>query len=437
MKHLSSIVLTAAVLAAGTVACFKDPTSSLRNGASRIIMTRSTVFLNVGGDSLQVQAEVKDDQGNTFDVSDATWTSSNTAVAVVNPTTSQYIPYNALSRAFIHTPAGGMAWVYFESHGLKDSVQVYGLPATFDGAITAPAGLMLGDTISIAATSILTFTDSTTVSIGGAEAVILTRSPTLLQVTASQPAAAGSEVVLSHLLLSGAVDRTLPATTAIGVASTIRGGSAAVAPATGTVGDTITITANGIVTFSVAAGAESGVTVGGTPAWVLSQTATEIKAITPLAAAGSAVSVSHALLYGSVQLASLDAAPTVTFNAEAGEPGNGDPTTPSTATLYTDYYGSLSGTDGEDYVQFTTTTADSVRVEVEWLTDADVDGYLIPAADPADYCTLDGCSGGTSANPEHMIARLAAATSYIVDVYLYDAGSVTPILYRIRTTKLQ
>ena len=153
MKHLSSIVLTAAVLAAGTVACFKDPTSSLRNGASRIIMTRSTVFLNVGGDSLQVQAEVKDDQGNTYDVSDATWTTSNEAIAVVNPTTTQYIPYNALSRAFIHTASAGMAWVYFESHGLKDSVQVYGLPTAFDGAVASVANPSPRDTITINSTS--------------------------------------------------------------------------------------------------------------------------------------------------------------------------------------------------------------------------------------------------------------------------------------------
>ena len=91
MRHLSSIVLAAAVVAAGTVACFSDPTSGGRNGASRIVLTRSSVFLDVGGDSLSVQAELKDDQGNTYDVSDATWTTGDDAVAVVNVQQGQYI----------------------------------------------------------------------------------------------------------------------------------------------------------------------------------------------------------------------------------------------------------------------------------------------------------------------------------------------------------
>jgi len=125
MKHLSSIVLAAAVLAAGAVACFKDPTSSLRNGASRILLTRSSVFLDVG-DSLSVQAEVKDEQGNTFGAADAVWTTSNAAIAVVNPDTTKVIPYNAFSRAFIRATGTGVAWVFIASQGLRDSVQVHG-----------------------------------------------------------------------------------------------------------------------------------------------------------------------------------------------------------------------------------------------------------------------------------------------------------------------
>jgi len=126
MKHLSSIVLAAVVVAAGTVACFKDPTSSLRNGASRILLTRSSVFLNVG-DSLSVQAEVKDEQGNTFDASDAVWTTSDATIAVVNPDMTKVIPYNAFSRAFVRATGTGTAWVFFASHGLTDSLQVNGL----------------------------------------------------------------------------------------------------------------------------------------------------------------------------------------------------------------------------------------------------------------------------------------------------------------------
>jgi hypothetical protein len=124
MKHLSSIVLAAAVVAAGAVACFKDPTSSARHGASRIELTYSYVVLPVG-DSLSVQAEVKDNQGNNFDASDAAWTTSNAAVAVADPDVA-YIPYNAFSRVYVRTTGVGSAWVYIATHGLKDSVQVKG-----------------------------------------------------------------------------------------------------------------------------------------------------------------------------------------------------------------------------------------------------------------------------------------------------------------------
>jgi len=125
MKHLSSLVL-AAVLAAGAVACFKDPTEPLRNGPSRIQLTRSSAQLRVG-DSLQVEAEVKDDQGNTFDAADAAWTTSNAAIAVVNVDASRIIPYQAVSRAFVRATGTGAAWVFFASHGLKDSLRVNGL----------------------------------------------------------------------------------------------------------------------------------------------------------------------------------------------------------------------------------------------------------------------------------------------------------------------
>jgi hypothetical protein len=151
MKHLSSIVLAVAVVAAGAVACFKDPTSSLRNGPSRVELTRSSLFIPVG-DSVSVQAELKDDQGNTFDVPDATWTSSDANVAVVNADTSRPIPQHAFSRAFIRAIAGGEAVVRFVSRGISDSIVVTALPVSFAGAITYPAGLMMADTITIAAT---------------------------------------------------------------------------------------------------------------------------------------------------------------------------------------------------------------------------------------------------------------------------------------------
>jgi hypothetical protein len=307
---------------------------------------------------------------------------------------------------------------------------------SFAGAVTFPAGLMMADTITIAATSALAFTDSTRVTIGGVAAVILSHTAGVLKVVAGAPVAAGSKVVLTHLLLAGAVDMSLTATTTVAVASTVRGGSVSLSSATPNVGDTVTLTANGVVSFSVAAGSLSNVTVGGSPAWILSQTATQIKLISPRAAAGSAATITNVILLGSVPLPTLDAASTVTVT-ELNEPGNNSPATPSALTLYTDYYGSISSTDADDFISFTTTTGDSVRVELQWLTDADNDLYLLNAAGGG-YCVLDNnCAAAGSSNPEHVNVRLAAATTYQFDVNNYAAGSIEPILYRIRTIKLQ
>ncbi len=211
MKHLSSIVLTAAVLAAGTVACFKDPTSSLRNGPTRIVLTRSSVFLNVGGDSLQVQAELKDEQGNTYDVADATWTSANPAVAVVNIDTSQYIPYKALTRAFIHTVSVAQTKVYVATHGLTDSIQVVGVPPLFTGTVTVAAGPMLGDTVTIASMNNVTWSGTSTVTYGGQDMWIVSQTPSQIVALAKVPAANGP-ITLGDLTLLGTVPLTSLAT---------------------------------------------------------------------------------------------------------------------------------------------------------------------------------------------------------------------------------
>jgi hypothetical protein len=330
MRHLSSIVLAGAVVAAGAVACFSDPTSSLRNGASRIVLTRSSVFLPVG-DSQSVQAELKDDQGNTYDVPDATWTTSNPAVAVVNVDASRPIPLDAFSRAFIRTVGAGAAWVYFESHGLKDSVQVYGLPLVFDGTVAHVANLTPRDTVTVSGTSALSF---------------------------------------------------------------------------------------------VASGAnQSVVTVGGEPVFMISQTASQLQFLVPPVADG-ALNITNVMLNGVVRIGSLDAPDSLTVTNP-----------PQSLTLYQDFYGTLTATDNDQYNQFTSTTADSIRIEISWDTDADIDGYFLDAT-AANYGD-DGYAMATSANPETYETRLAAATVYYIEAYLYDGGTLGWTNYRIRTIKIQ
>lgn len=330
MKHLSSIVLGAALLVMGATACFDDPTEPLRNGASRIELSRSTIFVTVG-DSLDVKAEVKDDQGNTYNATPATWESVDAAVAVVH-VDSTVIPGDAFSRAFIRTLSPGKTYVRLTIGGLRDSIAVWGVPTVFGGTITSVANPTSRDTITVNSTAALTFTT-------GANA--------------------------------------------------------------------------------------STVTVDDEETHVVSQTATQIRFLAP-PSDGATVTISNVVLNGVVTIPSLDATTALTVE---------NPET-SALTLYTDYHGTFGpGSAGDDYLEFTPTTGDSVRIEVDWDYAADIDGYLLDAA--SDYCDLDGCAMGTSAKPEVVEVRLVAGNTYTLNVYLYDIGEVAWTNYTVRITKIE
>ena len=345
MKRLSPIVLAVVLIGAIATACFDDPTSSLRNGPARLDLSRTAIFINLG-DSLSVNAGVKDEQGNVFSAAGTTWESADPTVATVR-VDDIVIPNNAFSRAFVLAVAAGRTYVRVTSQGVSDSVLVWVLPLVFNGTVS---------------------------------------------------------------------------------------------PASFNVGDTLTITASTALGFSTAAAGLSEVTVGGVPAWILSRTASQIKAIAPMADAGSAVSITNVVLLGTVAIASLDATTTVTVT-EANEPGNDDPATPTAMTLYTDKYGTVGSSDVDDFFRFTTpATGDSVDIEVLWNTDSDIDVLLLDAtASDLWDCTLDACHMVTGNIPEATSVRLAANTTYQILVEMYDAASAgsDPVLFRIRTTKVQ
>jgi hypothetical protein len=205
------------------------------------------------------------------------------------------------------------------------------------------------------------------------------------------------------------------------------------------VGDTVTITASAALTFSTASGALTGVTVGGQDVWIISRTASAIKFIGPRATTSDTVMLSNVLLLGSIRLASLPAATRITVT-EPNDPADDDPSaTTAVLTLYKDFYGSVSGSDADDYIKFTTpATSDSVAIEIEWLSDADLDIGLLTGDGSACATNPGACYAkmGTGANPETASWRLLANTTYQFDVWVYDAGSAPTSLYRIRTTKI-
>jgi hypothetical protein len=209
MKHLSSIVLAVAVVAAFATACFTDPTSSLRKGASRIELSRSAVTLATG-DSLAIQAELKDDQGNTYDAGALQWATDNAAVATVR-VDSTPIPYGAFSRGFVlaASATGGVAHITVSLGSISTGFRVLNVPAGFSAS--APTlfrgGVAVKDTIvtknpdntvtrdiftsgdtvvfKLATGSTLSFNaTASTVSFGAAKAYILAQSADSIKVVA-------------------------------------------------------------------------------------------------------------------------------------------------------------------------------------------------------------------------------------------------------------
>lgn len=209
MKHLSSIVLAVAVVAAGATACFKDPTSSLRKGPNRIELTRSAVVLSTG-DSLAVQAELKDEQGNTYDAGNVQWATDNAAVATVR-VDSTPIPYNAFSRGFVlaASPTGGVAHVTVTSGSISSGFRVLNLPKRFSASMPpvfrGPTTVVdtiiskrpdntialdvftTGDTVvfkNVAGSDLTLDPTASTVSFGAMKAYVLARSADSIKVVA-------------------------------------------------------------------------------------------------------------------------------------------------------------------------------------------------------------------------------------------------------------
>ncbi len=301
MKHLSSIMLAAAVLAAGTVACFKDPTSGLRKGASRLALTREAVTL-VTGDSIAIQAEVKDQQGNTYDAGSVQWTTDNPAVAAVAKDTITYIPYGAFSKAFVRAvgPGGGVAHITVSYGSITATIRVLDLPArltalatpTVTGTARAdtipgsagppvinPVYFTAGDTLTISAASgsNLTFNpDSSEVLFGSDVGYIVSVSTTSIKVLTRGKAFVGRPTV-TVLNWAG------PAEVGNVAIASLQSDSVSVARARfwGTItqlGDTMFLTAQAGSQFT----SSSAVKFGATTAVALAKDSASFKVISPV-----------------------------------------------------------------------------------------------------------------------------------------------------------
>ncbi len=331
---------------AGFAACFDDPTSALRGGASRVRLSLARVFV-APQESVTVSGTLLDDQGNPVPGT-LSCASADANVATAGDLPGDTVPGLLESSGYVVGQLAGATYVRVTSSGVSDSIYVVVVPVAFTGTV---------------------------------------------------------------------------------------------APAAANVGDTITLTAPASITFDTA---NASVTVNGADAIITAASTTQVRFVSP-AATGGTVTVGGLVLLGSIDVPPLDATTTVNVT-DAGEPANDAFGTapamalPTAVGSFTEVYGSVTdGSDVDDILAITTTTADSLEFVLDWPNGSiDIDMYVLDAAGTLAVCGDDfiGCSAATGSDPESGSARLAASTTYKIYVNLFDAGGEpTPAVYRLRIYK--
>ena len=569
MKRQRVRIATAIVATAALSGCFDDPTSSLRNGPAELRLSRTAAVVPVA-DSVLVEANVVDDQGNILTAEGATWTTDDPSIATVDLAAAQ-LPANGSSRAYIKGIAslGGITTVRVTIRGVSDSVRVTALPNRFLGSAglavvtgtptpdttglgiaqgcagpTAGECFTAGDTLTVTAAAGTTFdATSSVVTLGGTATQLLSRSATTLKVlshrgyigrvTVTNVTWLGSattgdillasvetpdSITISRVRMRGTVAvaasalgpntemtitagpgttfntaaplsvpslgglpmvvlsrtanqiiaiATAPDTVGVKVTninlpqpagtvvldSLVHGAATIIAgayfPGTVTNGtsrllDTIVVNGAGAVTF----GANSVVSINGSPIFVISQSASEIRGIARVPGLDD-ITVTN-VIGPSWTYSTLNTSTLITVNSqitgEANEPGNNNfgtgtvITGPANVGDTVTYYGAFN-TDN-DYIKFTPATTGTYRAVMDWVpTTIDADIITMTAQFPGYACggpvIVDGCGGATGADPEISNFTGTAGTQYGVWVNLYDAHGVpVPAPYRLRIIRI-
>lgn len=361
MKRLGKVFLATGVVAMAASACFSDPTSDLRNGPSRLNLSRRFVVQNVG-DTDQVNVSVLDDQGNALSFEAVSYAPVDPTVATMADlpdSTLRTFPGNTLFKTILIGLGAGTTKIAITAGGVTDSLTVLVFPVAFTGTIT---------------------------------------------------------------------------------------------PASGNMGDTITVTAPAGITFDTTV---ANVTLNGGPVLRTGRTTTTIKFLAPDVTGGT-ITVTGGLLLGQYALPALTSTATLTVANQANEPANDNMLAPGTLAATTSFqtlFGSLSSSDANDFfridlaapgiieafLDFTGTGAGNAgNPDIDVYVVRDVNGNGIINA--ADICNEFGgtfleadCTGATSANPEHEITKTLPAGTYYINVELFNDGGFTQTLpYKLR-----
>jgi hypothetical protein len=293
MNRHSVRLLVAAFAVAGLGGCFDDPTSSLREGPASLTLSRTSLVV-VDGDSVLVEAFVRDAQGNALTAEGAQWGSDDGNVAGVALAATQ-TPANGSTRAYVQATnaLGAVTYVRVTVRGLTDSIRVTSLPAviptgnvTVVGAATPDTAsdgtaFTAGDTIEIRLpVSTLTFDAATSVvRFAGATAYTLFRSDTLLRVLARGPVNGSLRVI--NVIYAGALGSGAVVIDSIDTADLVQATRPRLRGTVSVTGDTISVTAAPGTNF-VASGLDTTlVYVGAMRGRTIERTASLVRAIVP------------------------------------------------------------------------------------------------------------------------------------------------------------
>jgi hypothetical protein len=325
--------------------------------------------------------------------------------------------------------------ILFDSLLTSDVVQV--ARARFYGNVAVGASAFgAGTQVTVDAPAGVTFTttgaNATTVNLGSAAAIILTR--TASQITAISGANFTGNPRINRAVANGVVLDSLytPAPITIGAAffpGTVTG--------SGVMSDVVTVSA-GSASFNTAAATLSQVLINGQAAFVISRSAATMTVVAKLGGT-AAVTVTNVLVSG-VNIPQLSTSTPYAVNTdntgEADEPANDTPggaainLAGSTNAAPAVKYGSLDdATDIEDFFTFTTAATDTVVMRLEFVgsgaggsTNPDLDLYACNAACSA---FVGGFGGGTAAQPENLTLLTIPAGTYHAYLYGYDTGHAT------------
>jgi hypothetical protein len=397
--------------------CAKDPTASLRTGPKRVVLSASTLTVNVG-DSLPVTATVLDDQGNPL-TDEATATTTTPQVVSVIKASGAPLPR---SRFYVKALMFGEGKVDVTVAGITESIKVLAFPASLRITGT-PDSLGSGTSITLTAVPLsatnqpitgvgpITWEsqeegaycgeDCASVTSPGLTSTVSGKTPGTVNIVAHLPGGATAQATFK--VVPGAFTGTLSANN-------------------GNPGDVLTITAPG---GALAFDATTDVTFGGAATLLAAPvTATTLQVVVP---PGTAAGATELVITG---MGADEVAQRTTFTRnradDAYEATNDNPatapfiTTDGTYTVIVsgECANGVGGADCDDIFRITNTTGSPITIDLAagWPTDADVDLFVCYDA----VCSDGNFDGATSANPESLTDTIAPGDTVYVWLNLWD-----------------